>query len=39
MRNIAARRKENGSEVFFSMVNGRLYVNVPKFNEWMFNQK
>lgn len=35
MRNICARRKENGAEAFLSNVNGRFYVSVSKFNEWM----
>lgn len=35
MRNICARRRENGAEVFLSMINGRFYVNVEKFNQWM----
>ena len=39
MRNIVARRKENGADVFLSLVNGRFYVNLKKFNEWMENQK
>lgn len=38
MRNLVARRKENGSEIFLSMVNGRFYVNVDKFNSWMESQ-
>ena len=38
MRNICARRRENGAETFLSNVNGRFYVSVSKFNEWM-NQK
>lgn len=39
MRNLVARRKENGAEVFLALVNNRFYVNIAKFNEWMFNQK
>jgi hypothetical protein len=39
MRNIVARRKENGADIFLSLVNGRFYVNLKKFNEWMENQK
>ena len=35
MRNIVARRKENGAESFLSNVHGRFYINLPKFNEWM----
>ena len=38
MRNICARRKENGAETFLSMVNGRFYVSVEKFQEWMSKQ-
>lgn len=39
MRNICARRKTNGAEVFLSMVNGRFYVNPEKFNVWMEQQQ
>lgn len=38
MRNICARRKENGAESFLSLVNGRFYVSVEKFDQWMKNQ-
>lgn len=38
MRNIVARRKENGADIFLSMIHGRFYVNVIKFNEWMEKQ-
>jgi hypothetical protein len=38
MRNICARRAENGANVFLSMVNGRFYVNVGKFHQWMEQQ-
>lgn len=38
MRNICARRRDNGAEAFLSMVNGRFYVNVEKFNKWMEEQ-
>lgn len=39
MRNIVARRNENGPDVFLSMINHRIYVNKSKFYEWMNNQK
>lgn len=35
MRNIVARRKENGAESFLSNIHGRFYINLPKFHEWM----
>ncbi len=38
MRNITARREENGAGAFLSMVNGRFYVNVEKFHQWMEKQ-
>ena len=38
MRNICARRRDNGAEAFLSMVNGRFYVHVEKFNKWMEQQ-
>jgi hypothetical protein len=39
MRNICARRRENGAEAFLSIINGRFYINVKKFFHWMENQK
>ena len=39
LRNIVARRKENGAWSFLAEVNGRFYVNLQKFNEWMSNQR
>jgi len=38
MRNIVARRKDNGAWAFLSRVNGRFYVNLEKFNQWMEQQ-
>jgi len=38
MRNICARRKENGAECFLSMINGRFYVHVERFHDWMDKQ-
>lgn len=38
LRNIVARRKENGAWSFLSEINGRFYVNLQKFNEWMSKQ-
>ena len=35
MRNICARRKENGAESFLAQVNGRFYIHIEKFNNWM----
>ncbi len=35
IRNIIQRREENGAEEFIVHLNGRLYVDVPKFHEWM----
>jgi len=39
MRNICARRRENGAEAFLSMVNGRFYVNLQEFDSWLKSQK
>jgi hypothetical protein len=39
MRNIVSRRKDNGADVFLSMVNGCFYINIPAFNLWMTKQK
>ena len=38
MRNVCARRKDNGAEAFLSMINGRFYVNLERFDEWMSKQ-
>ncbi|CUI17979.1 hypothetical protein PNK_2383 [Candidatus Protochlamydia naegleriophila] len=38
MRNVVARRKENGAEAFLSMVNGRFYIHIEKFHKWMEGQ-
>lgn len=38
IRNICARRKTNGADLFLSMVHGRFYINVERFNEWMQQQ-
>lgn len=38
MRNLCARRKENGAEMFLSMINGRFYVHAEKFSKWMEQQ-
>lgn len=35
MRNICARRKENGAEAFLSMLNNRIYINATKFFKWL----
>lgn len=39
LRNIVARRRENNAWSFLSEINGRFYVNLQKFNEWMSNQR
>jgi hypothetical protein len=41
MRQICSRsrRKTNGAEHFLSFVNGRFYINIHRFHEWMDNQK
>ena len=38
LRNIVAKRKENGAWSFLAEVNGRFYVNLQKFNVWMSKQ-
>jgi len=38
MRNICARRKDNGAEDFLSLVNGRFYIHLDRFNQWMEQQ-
>ena len=37
MKMLAYKRKENGADTFLVMINGRLYVSVSKFNEWMYS--
>lgn len=39
MRNIVARRKENGADYFLRMVHSRFYVNIKRFFEWFEQQK
>lgn len=39
IRNVVARRRENGADAFLSLMNGRFYVNPRKFNEWMESKK
>lgn len=38
MRNIVARREENGADEFLSMIHKRFYVNVEKFHIWLEKQ-
>jgi hypothetical protein len=39
MRNIIAKREQNGAEEFLSLVNGRYYIHITRFNNWMIKQK
>lgn len=39
MRNIVNRRSKNGASEFLSVINGRFYVNVEKFYDWLKKQK
>jgi len=39
MRNIVARRKDNGAEEFLCKINGRFYINIDNFYHWMEKQK
>lgn len=38
MRNLAAKRNQNGADLFIRMINGKFYIHVGKFDEWMFAQ-
>ena len=39
MRFLVNKRKENGAEEFLRKINGRFYINVDKFYDWMEKQK
>ena len=38
MRNLAAKRHENGADSFIRMVNEKFFINVDLFNKWMLAQ-
>ena len=38
VRNIVARRNENGANTFLLMIHGRHYIDIQKFKKWMSEQ-